>query len=76
MRHALRFTSALLALACGTCNRGKGADHDTRSKTDPRLLAVVEDLRRRRDARWRDPPPALAHHVAWADQVDEQRSRR
>lgn len=55
-----------LALACGRCNRGKGGRHDVRPKADPRLLEIVLELRRRRRERWRDPPPELAAHVAWA----------
>ena len=55
-----------VALACGRCNRGKGARHDVRPKGDPRLLEIVESLRRRRQERWREPPAELAAHVAWA----------
>ena len=55
-----------LALACGRCNRGKGQRHDVRPRGDARLLEIVEDLRRRRRERWRDPPDELASHVVWA----------
>lgn len=55
-----------LALACGKCNRGKGGRHDVRHRADARLLEIVEELRRRRRERWREPPPELATHVAWA----------
>ncbi|MEZ4401832.1 MAG: HNH endonuclease [Kofleriaceae bacterium] len=55
-----------LALACGQCNRQKGARHDTRSRTDPRLLEITAALKARRQERWREPPPELAGHVAWA----------
>ncbi len=60
-----------LALACGRCNRGKGARHDVRPKGDARLLEIVEELRRRRRERWREPPPELASHVAWAQAPTE-----
>lgn len=55
-----------VALACGRCNRTKGARHDTRSKRDPRLLEIVAALVARRRERWREPPPELAAHVAWS----------
>jgi HNH endonuclease len=60
-----------LALACGRCNRGKGARHDVRPKGDARLLEIVEELRRRRRERWREPPAELASHVAWAQGPSE-----
>jgi len=65
-RHGGDNTLTNLALACGTCNRGKGGRHDHKPKNDPRLLEIVADLRRRRAERWREPPPELAAHVAWA----------
>jgi hypothetical protein len=57
---------ANLALACSGCNREKGARHDNRQKADARLGEIVGVLRARRQARWREPPAELAHHVAWA----------
>ncbi len=64
-RHGGDNTLTNLALACGRCNRGKSS-HDQRHRADPRLLAVVAELRRRRTERWREPPPELERHVAWA----------
>lgn len=46
---------ANLALACDRCNREKGSRHDHKRGGDPRLLEIVETLRRRRAERWRDP---------------------
>jgi 5-methylcytosine-specific restriction endonuclease McrA len=46
-----------LALACARCNHQKGVRLDNRSKGDPRLMEVVQALRERRLARWRDPDP-------------------
>lgn len=66
-RHGGDHTLANLALACGRCNRGKGKRHDVRNHRDPRLLEIVEALRARRTERWREPPDALAAHVAWAE---------
>lgn len=66
-RHGGDNALANLALACGACNRGKGKRHDTRSKRDPQLLAIVEALRGRRRERWREPPAELAAHVTWAE---------
>lgn len=65
-RHGGDNTLTNLALACGACNRGKGGRHDTRSRNDPRLVEIVAALRQRRQERWREPPPELAEHVAWA----------
>jgi 5-methylcytosine-specific restriction endonuclease McrA len=58
-----------LALACGGCNREKGGRHDLKHRRDPRLLEIVEGLRAKRRQRWREPPAALAHHVAWAERA-------
>lgn len=66
-RHGGDNALANLALACGRCNRGKGQRHDVKNHRDPTLLAIVEALRERRRERWRDPPAALAAHVAWAE---------
>ena len=44
-----------LALACAGCNREKGVRHDRRHKGDERLGEIVDELRRRRIERWRDP---------------------
>ncbi len=46
-----------LALACAGCNREKGRRHDTRRRTDPRLIEITERLRERRRERWREPVP-------------------
>ncbi len=43
-----------VALACARCNAGKGMRLDVRRRTDPTLRAVVEALRSKRAARWRD----------------------
>jgi hypothetical protein len=45
-----------LALACARCNQRKGARLDVRRRDDPTLCAVIETLRQRRAARWRDDP--------------------
>jgi len=58
-----------LALACGSCNRGKSR-HDRAHRTDPRLNEIVAELRRRRAERWRDPPAELSRFVAWARRED------
>ncbi|MCE9577780.1 MAG: HNH endonuclease [Deltaproteobacteria bacterium] len=57
---------ANLALACGGCNREKGMRHDTKSRMDARLAEIVAALRAKRQERWREPPPELAVHAAWA----------
>ena len=44
-----------LALACAGCNQEKGVRHDHKRANDPRLQAVIETLRVRRQERWRDP---------------------
>lgn len=44
---------ANLAVACAGCNREKGTRHD--HKGGAKLAEVVETLRARRQARWRDP---------------------
>ena len=61
-----------LALACGKCNRGKGVRHDVRPKGDPRLREIVDELRRRRQERWREPPAELVSHVEWARSATER----
>jgi 5-methylcytosine-specific restriction endonuclease McrA len=43
-----------LALACSGCNRSKSR-HDRQHVRDERFLEIVEELRRRRTERWRDP---------------------
>lgn len=54
-----------IALACAGCNREKGVRHDRRDKTDQRLGEIVEELRRRRTERWRDPAEVgLAARIA------------
>lgn len=49
-----------LAVACARCNSDKGVRHDRRSRQDPKLLSLVEDLRARRAARMRAPLPGLS----------------
>lgn len=53
---------ANLALACARCNGGKGARLDALTRDDPRLVAVIETLQARRQARWRDAPGVDAPH--------------
>lgn len=55
---------ANLAIACARCNREKGARHDRKARSDPRLAEIVAELRRRRLERWRDPA-----EVGLADRV-------
>lgn len=43
-----------LALACATCNHGKGARHDARGPGDQRAREVVAALLDARSARWRE----------------------
>lgn len=45
-----------LALACARCNHAKGRSHDANGPADPRALAVVQQLREARLARWRERP--------------------
>ena len=44
-----------LALACARCNHQKGYRLDDRRPDDPVLRRVIDTLRERRRARWRDP---------------------
>ena len=44
-----------LALACASCNHEKGRRHDARRKARARADEVVQALRARRRARWRQP---------------------
>ncbi|HEU4610485.1 MAG TPA: HNH endonuclease [Kofleriaceae bacterium] len=54
-----------LALACAGCNREKGVRHDRRHRANTRLGEIVEELRRRRTERWRDPEEVgLAQRIA------------
>jgi 5-methylcytosine-specific restriction endonuclease McrA len=55
---------ANLALACRGCNREKGGRHDTKHRKDARLAEIVDALRAKRAARWREPPAELAAIVA------------
>ncbi|MEM1417010.1 MAG: HNH endonuclease, partial [Myxococcota bacterium] len=48
-----------LAVACARCNSGKGVRLDHRRRDDPTLRRVVEALRAKRDARWREAPEDL-----------------
>ena len=52
-----------IALACAGCNREKGKRHDRKAATESRLDAIVEELRRRRTARWREPVDELRVRV-------------
>lgn len=52
-----------IALACAGCNREKGERHDRKAATQSRLTEIVEELRRRRAARWRDPVEELRARV-------------
>jgi 5-methylcytosine-specific restriction endonuclease McrA len=53
-----------IALACSACNRSKSR-HDRQHKADEKLTEIVEELRRRRTERWRDPAEVgLADRVA------------
>src|SRR6476620_2517223 len=45
---------AKIALACAGCNREKGKRHGRKAATESRLTEIVEELRRRRAARWRE----------------------
>ncbi|MCX4243514.1 HNH endonuclease [Paraliomyxa miuraensis] len=45
-----------LGIACARCNHGKGVRLDVRRADDPTLRRVIETLRERRRARWREPP--------------------
>lgn len=47
---------ANLAIACPRCNALKGKRLDHRRREDPTLTQVIETLRARRLARWRDRP--------------------
>ncbi|HTP29418.1 MAG TPA: HNH endonuclease signature motif containing protein [Anaeromyxobacteraceae bacterium] len=42
-----------LALACAACNGEKGVRHDHRPRDDPKLIAMIDRLQRRRRERWR-----------------------
>lgn len=48
-----------LAMACRRCNLQKGYRLDDRPRSDPKLNAVIETLRRRRRERLRDPLAGL-----------------
>lgn len=48
-----------IALACAGCNREKGKRHDRKAATQSRLPEIVEELRRRRASRWREPVEEL-----------------
>lgn len=47
-----------LAIACESCNAGKGLRLDCRRANDPDLVRVVAMLLARRRERWREPPEA------------------
>ncbi len=44
-----------LAVACASCNHGKGMSHDARGPNDERARAVIGQLLDSRIARWRTP---------------------
>ena len=44
-----------LAIACASCNHGKGVSHDARGPHDERALVVIGQLLQHRLARWREP---------------------
>ena len=44
-----------LAIACKSCNQGKGMSHDARGPSDPRACDVISRLLDNRLARWREP---------------------
>lgn len=44
-----------LAIACASCNHGKGVSHDARGPNDERARAVIGQLLAKRLARWRMP---------------------
>lgn len=53
-----------IALACSGCNRSKSR-HDRQHERDERLGQIVEELRRRRAERWREPDEVgLATRIA------------
>lgn len=47
-----------LAVACASCNHGKGTSHDARGPNDERARAVIGQLLKSRLARWREPEDA------------------
>lgn len=47
-----------LAVACASCNHGKGMSHDARGPNDERARAVIGRLLESRLARWREPEDA------------------
>lgn len=46
-----------LGIACAGCNSEKGIRHDSKRHRDAKLDEIIERLRERRRARWRDPLP-------------------
>jgi 5-methylcytosine-specific restriction endonuclease McrA len=44
-----------LAIACASCNHGKGVRHDARGPDDERARTVIEQLLATRLDRWREP---------------------
>ena len=44
-----------LAVACASCNHGKGMSHDARGPADDRARTVIARLLQSRLARWREP---------------------
>lgn len=49
-----------LAIACASCNHGKGLSHDARGPNDERARIVIGQLLEKRLARWRDPEKSSA----------------
>ena len=61
-----------LAIACARCNRSKGSRLDARHRDDPVLTRVIDTLKLRRRARWREPPRELVlpHWAELASAID------
>jgi hypothetical protein len=65
-----------LALACARCNHGKGIRIDRLRATDSRVLELREKLERRRNERWREPPPGTAASGAETRNAEGKGARR
>lgn len=48
-----------LAIACASCNHGKGVSHDASGPNDERAMAVIGQLLAKRLSRWRDPEKSI-----------------
>lgn len=62
---------ANLALACSGCNREKGKRHDHKRADDAKLSALVDELRKRRQERWREPDDATRARLAKAFEASD-----